>query len=55
MLEKSLNLELESFEVSNFNWLGDGKVSKNDSIKNVLIKVRARHIPVEGQVDILKA
>ena len=49
--EKS-KLELESFEVSNFNWLGDGKVYKNDSIKNVLIKVRARHIPVEGQVDI---
>ena len=49
--EKS-KLNLENFEVSNFNWLGDRLISENDSIKNVLIKVRARHIPVEGQVDI---
>ncbi|MBV68562.1 MAG: tRNA 2-thiouridine(34) synthase MnmA [Pelagibacterales bacterium] len=49
--EKS-KLKFESFNVSNFNWLGDGTISKNDIIKKVLIKVRARHTPVEGQVDI---
>jgi tRNA-specific 2-thiouridylase len=49
--EKS-KLKLESFQITNFNWLGNGRISENDSIKNVLIKVRARHIPVEGQVDI---
>ena len=43
-----MELELESFKVSNFNWLGDGLISKNDSIKNGIKK----HIPVEGQVDI---
>ena len=36
----------------NFNWLGDGRVANNDIIKKVLIKVRARHIPVEGEVGI---
>lgn len=45
-------LKFENFNINNFNWLGDGPITKNDILKNVLIKVRARHVPVEGQVNI---
>ena len=50
--EKS-KLKFESFAVSDFNWLGDNSISENDIIRNVLIKVRARHVPVKGQINIL--
>ena len=50
-MERKSELKLESFNVSNFNWLGDGTISKN-IIKKVFIKVRARAYTSEGQVDI---
>ena len=45
-------LKYETFNISDFNWLGNGSLSKKHSLKKVLIKVRARHIPVKGEVTI---
>ncbi|PPR26913.1 MAG: tRNA-specific 2-thiouridylase MnmA [Alphaproteobacteria bacterium MarineAlpha9_Bin4] len=47
---KKSKLKSNSFILNNFNWLGRGNISEHSILKKVLIKVRARHIPVEGEV-----
>ncbi len=46
-------LKLENFKITDFNWLGEGDLSEYNTLKKVLIKVRARHIPIEGDVQLL--
>ena len=48
-----IRLESKSFSIRNFNWLGSGSLSEGNRLSNVLIKVRARHAPVEGQVELI--
>ena len=47
-------LKSESFYITDFNWLGEDNVNKDNCLKKVLIKVRARHVPIEGDVQLLK-
>ncbi len=48
-----LKLNSTSFNITDFNWLGEGNIVKRSTLKKVLVKVRARHIPVEGDVELL--
>ena len=48
-------LKSQCFKIHGFNWLGKGDLLNKQEISKVLIKVRARHIPVEGDIKFLNS
>jgi len=49
---KKTSLLQNNFSITNFNWLGDGSLDENIILKNVLVKVRARHSPIAAEVKV---
>ena len=53
IIGRKSKLKSQYFKIHGFNWLGKGDLLNRKKISKVLIKVRARHIPVEGELNLL--